>query len=213
MKKSFSLLEVLLTIFLIILIGNFFIIKKEDNSLDLAINRILLYLKQTRYQAWIDEKDQRNNPLWHKKRWTLKFFRCKKDVGGIYYSIYSDTNMTGHPSLNESLIDPLTNKKVYSSNRCISNKNSSKYVLLTKEFGIDKVEISCNNTKSLGQISFGSDGRVYTKLSSHENKNFEYELQKRCKIRVKSGKQGSKWIIIEGGTGYVYLGKSKNSKI
>ncbi len=204
MKKSFSLLELLLIIFIIILIGSFFIAKQEDNNLEKAVNRILLYLKETRYQALIDNKENKNNPLWHKKRWTLKFFRCRKDIGGIYYSIYSDTNMTGHPSLNESLIDPLTNKKVYSSNKCISNKNSSKYVLLTNEFNIDDVQISCNNTESLGQISFGSDGKIYTRLSSYENENFEYELENRCRIRLKSKNKVSKELIIEPKTGYIY---------
>ena len=104
----------------------------KENKLYEATNRLVIYLKQTRYQALIDSKEEKSNPFWHKKRWTLKFLRCREDVGGLYYVIYSDTNMTGIPSLNESLIDPLSNKKVYSTNQCELSTNTSKYVLLTK---------------------------------------------------------------------------------
>ena len=82
---------------------------------------------------------------------------------------------------------------------------SNKYVLLTKEFGIDDIEISCNNTKSLGQISFGNDGKVYSKLSSYENENFKYEIKNRCIIKLKSEDKGFKEIIIEPFTGYSFL--------
>ncbi len=113
--------------------------------------------------------------------------------------------MTGHPSFDESLVDPLSNKRVYSTNKCESNKKSSKYVLLTKEFGIEDVEISCNNTRSLGQISFGSDGKVYSKLSSYENENFEYEIKSTCILKIKSRTKDFREIIIEPLTGYSYL--------
>lgn len=205
MKKAFTLVEILFVISIISIILSFFYLKQNHSKLDIATNRILIYLKEVRYQSLIDNKKEQNNPLWHKKRWTLKFFRCRKDVGGIYYSIYSDRNMTGHPSLEESLKDPLTNKRIYSNNKCVQNENSSKYVLLTKEFEIEDVQISCNNTKSLGQISFGSDGKVYSKLSSYENENFEYEIKDRCIIRLKSRDKGYREIIIESITGYTYI--------
>lgn len=110
-KKSYSLLELILIIFIISIIYYSISLNKHDNKLDELTNRIVLYLKQTRYQALIDNKKEKNQELWYKKRWTLKFFNCKESVGGIYYVIYSDNNMTGHPNLDESLKDPLTKKE------------------------------------------------------------------------------------------------------
>lgn len=110
-KSSFSLFELILIIILISIIAVFIKIKEPINKLDLATNRLALYLKEVRYKALIDDKYNKNNPLWHKQRWTLKFFRCSSSVGGIYYSIYSDENKTGHPSADESLKDPLTKKQ------------------------------------------------------------------------------------------------------
>ena len=205
MKKSFSLLEILFIIIILVFIGSFFKTDIVNNKLESAAKRIVLYLKQTRYQALIDNKNNLTDTLWHKKRWTLKFLRCSKKVGGLYYSIYSDKNRTGQISLNESLSDPLTNKKIYSSNRCETTTNTSKYVLLTKEFGIEDVEISCNNTSSLGQISFGNDGRVYSKLSSYDDEYNEYEIQNSCDIRLIADNKEYIDIVIEPKTGYVYI--------
>lgn len=204
MKKAFTLLEFIVVISLLILITTFSNLKIEENNLENLTNRLVLYLKQTRYQSLIDDKNSKNSNLWHKERWTLKFLRCRENVGGIYYVIYSDKNQTGHAGFDESLNDPLSNKKIYSSNRCEENSKNSKYVLITKIFDIDEVNISCNKTASLGQISFGNDGRVYSKLSSYDNENFEYEIENKCIISLKSYKQGSREIVIEPKTGYIY---------
>lgn len=204
-KKAFSLLELIFIIFILILVGSFFTYKITDNSLDNATTRLLLYLKQTRYQSLVDDKYENKSSLWHKKRWTLKFFRCDKNVGGIYYSIYSDTNQKGHVNLNEALIDPLTNKRIHSNNKCNYSNNTSKYVLLTKEFNIKKVFVSCNSTNSLGQISFANDGKVYTKLSSYDGEFYEYELLKPCILRLYNTNNKYKEIIVEPKTGYSYI--------
>lgn len=205
MKKSFSLLELILVIALISIIIYFFKPNIQINKSKEAANRIVLYLKQTRYQALIDDKEDSLNKLWHKKRWTFKFFRCKQSVGGVYYIIYSDENMKGHPNIDESMNDPLTNKKIYSSNNCETTPNTSKYVLLTKEFGIKDINISCNTTSSLGQISFGNDGKIYSKLSNYENQENEYEIKQRCKIELISEQEPKIGIFIEPKSGYVYM--------
>ncbi len=204
MRKSFSLIELIFTIFLILLVSSFFYLKKTEDKLQVATERLILYLKQTRYQALIDSKEEKNNPLWHKKRWTFKFFRCRKRVGGFYYTIYSDENMKGHPGQDESLIDPLTKKRVYSTNSCKVNNKNSKYVLLTKEFDIKDINISCNKTNSVGQISFGNNGKIYAKQSPKENLSFEFEIHNSCEITLIDNKNQSSTIIIEAKTGYIF---------
>ena len=70
-------------------------------------------------------------------------------------------------------------------------------------FDIENVNISCNNTSSLGQLSFGNDGKVYSRLSNYENESEEYEIKSPCeiKLRTKNGEEGR--ILIENLTGYV----------
>ncbi len=202
-KKAFFLIELIFTILLISFFSYIIIPKKNEPKFHTAINRLMIYLNQTKLQAFIDDKFSTSNPLWHKQRWTMKFLNCRESVGGIYYSIYSDTNMKGQINAGESLKDPLTKKNIYSSNYCKENSSNSEYVLLTKKFGIESVNISCNDTDSLGQISFGNDGNIYTRLSNIDNDSYSYLLKDDCFIEFKSKNNETKTIKIHAKTGFI----------
>jgi type II secretory pathway pseudopilin PulG len=202
MKKSFSVLEIILVITLIGFLYTTFLPKTKVNNLNELTNKISLYITQVRYKALIDDKYSLDDTLWHKQRWTIKFFNCRKSVGGIYYTIYTDRNKSGHPSAEDSLKDPLTNKNIYSFNTCNENDVNSKYVLLTKEYGIKDVNISCNDTSTLGQLSFGNNGKIYSKLSTFDNEGEEYEIIEPCTIKFISKNNDTKEIIIYPFTGY-----------
>lgn len=202
MKNSFSFLEMIIVLLLITLLYTQFIPKNEINKLNEISNRLALYISYTRYKAMIDNKYNDEDNLWHKKRWTLKFFRCRDDKDGIYFTIYSDKNKTGHPSVEDSLKDPLTNKNIYSSNYCKENNSNSEYVLITKKYNIQNIEISCNETTSLGQISFGNDGKVYAKLSNFENESDLHEIKEECTLKLVSKNNELRSIIIYSNTGY-----------
>ncbi|WP_417328430.1 type II secretion system protein [Halarcobacter sp.] len=206
MKNSFSILELILVLFILSLVITTFYFKPYENKLLDATNRIELYLKQTRYQALIDNKEKKEDSLWFRKRWTFKFFNCANDKG-IYYVIYSDENKKGHPNENESLLDPLTKKRVYSSNSCEYDENRSKYVLLTKEFDIVDTNITCNSTKGLGQLSFGNDGKVYSRLSTHENRSEDYEIKNSCYIELINKLGQKKSVKIEPNTAFIGINK------
>ena len=203
MKRSFSFLELILTLTLLTFLYTIFIPKHNTNNINELTDKLSLYISYVRYKALLDEKYDENDSLWHKKRWTIKFFRCRDEEDGIYFSIYSDKNKTGHPSTEDSLKDPLSNKYIFSSNYCKENAKNSKYVLLTKNFNVENIDMSCNSTSSLGQLSFGSDGKVYSKLSNHENESNEYEINSPCEIRLRTKKGEEGKVLIESITGYV----------
>jgi hypothetical protein len=202
MKKSYFLLEIVLTISLIAFLYTFFVPKNKINNLEELTNRISLYLSYVRFKALINDKFDLDDNLWHKKRWTIKFLRCRESEDGIYYTIYNDKNKSGHPNAEDSIKDPLTRKNIYSSNYCKENNSNSKYVLLTKIFGITDVNISCNETTSLGQLSFGSDGKVYSKLSNYENESNEYEIKEPCSIKFVQKDGKNREIVIFPDTSY-----------
>ncbi len=202
-KKSFLLIELIFVIIIISIVSYTLIPKPVDVKLDTITKRLTLYLNHTRYKSFIDDKYSLNEELWHKRRWTLKFFRCRESVGGIYYVIYSDKNMSGHPGKDDSLKDPLTKKYIYSSNKCEETKDNSKYVLLTKNFDIENIELSCNNTSSLGQISFGNNGKIYSKLSNNVGEESFYEIKEPCFLKLVNNKNLTRTIKIHGNTGFI----------
>lgn len=199
-KKGFSLLELIFAIVLLGIISSFFIYKSIDNSLDVATKRLILYLNYTRHQALMDNKFDKDDPKWFRKRYSFRLRRCTGE--GIYYTIHSDSDVNGHIKAEETLDDPLTGKNIFSGNECSENSSNSKYVLLTKNFGIDRVEMSCNDTDSLGMIIFGEDGKIYSKFDGDDA--LEYEIEETCTITLYDKKNDSKIIAIEPKTGYIY---------
>lgn len=204
MKKSFSILEITLVITLIVFLYTTFTPQSNSiNKLNEITNRLTLYISYTRLKALIDNKFDNNDSRWHKKRWSIKFLRCRNDEDGIYFSIYSDNNETGQISKIDTLKDPLTNKYIYSSNYCEENNTNSKYVLLSKNFDIENIQISCNDTTSLGQLSFGDDGKVYSKLSTNPDEFDKYEIKEPCFIKIISKDKQEKEIKISEKTGFI----------
>lgn len=200
MKNSITVLEFILTILLISIFYTSFIPKQTTNKLDIITDRLIVQLKYLRYKSMISSVYYPDEINWHKKRWSIKFFRCNKNVGGIYYNIFSDTNKTGHVNQIESLKDPLSNKFIYSSKFCTEELENSKYTLLSKKHDINNIEITCNSTSSLGQLSFGYEGRIYSKLSDDA---FDNEINESCIIDLISNKYGKRSILIERTTGFI----------
>lgn len=202
MKKTFSILETILILLLLTFLYTLFLPNTNTiDKLNEITNRLNLYISYTRFKALVDEKYDELDSKWHKKRWTIKFLRCRDDKG-VYLSIYNDENESGQISKLDTLKDPLTNKYIYSSNSCEENSTNSKYVLLTKNFNISNVEISCNSTSSLGQLSFDSDGKVYSKLSAFSNESDKYEIKEPCYIKLISNNYEEKVIKVFPNSGF-----------
>jgi len=197
--KSFSLLELIFTIILISIVISISIPKNNLSKLNLVRDKILLNLNYTRYIAHIDNKFDIEDDEWERKRWTLKFQNCSSNIGGLYYVIYSDeSGSTAAFKKEETLKDPLTKKYLYSNSDCVASDDESKDVLLTKEYGIEKVEVSCNTTSTIGQISFGYDGKIYSQLGTNIK-----EILNPCEIRFYDKTNNSVSIMIYPKTGFI----------
>ena len=203
-KKSFSLIELIFIITIISIISMQFFPKNIKSNLNLAAEKIIIHLKNTRYQAMIDNKFNHLDELWFRERWTLKFQNCSSKVGGLYYAVYSDKNHGGQINKSETVKDPLTQKWLYSNNDCDASSDESKDILLTKEYAVTKVEMSCNATSTIGQISFGYDGKVYTKLGNKPEDTYNNVLKEKCYITLYDKSNENVTIVVEPNTGYAY---------
>ncbi len=203
-KKAFSFIEIIIAIILISIVISLFTPKNNFSKLNLAADKIILYLKYTRYIAMLDNRYNIKDNMWFRERWTLKFQNCSQKIGGLYYVIYSDKNHGGGINKSECLKDPITNKYLYSHYDCKAGKDESKYILLTKEFGITKVDISCNSTSTIGQISFGNDGKVYSRMGTKVDDESKYEIKNTCFINMYDIQKNKITIAIEPYTGFIY---------
>jgi len=203
--KSFTIVELIFSISLITIAISTFNFKNHINKLHLAKKQLLLHLRYARYIAMLDNFYDKNDPLWFRKRWRVKFLRCDKKIGGIYYVIYSDSNKNGHISKEETLKDPLTNNYIYSY-QCHQDTiyDKSNFVLLTQQYDITDIKISCNDTTSLGQIIFGNNGNIFTKLSTKEYQSSKYTLKNNCFITLIDKNNNQETITITPTTGYIF---------
>jgi len=199
-KKSFSLIEIVVAIAVFAIVATISLPKSQISQLDLATDRLVMYLNYIRYVAFIDEKYHINDPEWEKKLWSLKFQRCSKEEDGLYFVVFSDeSGGTAAFKKLETMKDPLNNKYLYSGYDCIPSHNESKNILLSKEYGIKEVQISCNNTSTIGQIAFGNDGSVYSSLGENIHK-----IKEPCLIKIIDIKGESREISIVPNTGYIH---------
>ena len=201
MKKSFSFLEMILVIILISIALSISIPKNQKRSnLEMAAKKLIFYLNYTRYIAFLDDKEDIDDDKFLRKLWTLKFQKCSQDIGGLYFVVYSDHDTkTTHFKKSDCLKDPLSNKYLYSNYDCVANNNESKYILLTKQYGITDINVSCNTTSTLGQISFANDGEIYSDLS-HLTK-----ISNPCTITLYDKNNHHISIIVEPHTGFSYI--------
>ncbi len=201
MKKGFSLLELIFVILIIGIILSQSIYRNNLSKIQLAKNQIMLHLKYARYVSMIDNKYNYKNNKWFKKRWSLKFMNCQSSIGGVYYVLYNDLDSNGAVKKEETLRDPLTNNYIYSF-QCVKDDlyDKSKFVLLTKEYGITRVEVSCNKTSTIGQITFGIDGKIYARNGEKES---DYEIKELCTIKLFDKNSKLETIKIYPNTGYI----------
>jgi len=200
MKKSFSILELIIVIALITIVTTVSTPKLNITKLQLATDKILIYLNYTRYIAMVDNKYDVDDSEWKKKRWTLKFQKCSNSDDGLYFVVYSDeSGGTAHFKKTETLKDPMNNKYLYSGYDCIPNNDESPDILLTKKYGIKAVDMSCNTTSTIGQISFGNDGKIYSQLGTNIK-----EIEQPCFLKLIDNQLEESVIIIEAKTGYIH---------
>lgn len=198
--NSFSLLEIIVVVAFIAIIVTISIPKKHISKLELATDKMVLYLNYVRYTALTDNQYDIEDIEWEKKRWSLKFQRCSDTKDGLYFVVFSDkSGGTGAFKKKDTLKDPLNNKYLYSRYGCEPSGNESKNVLLTKEYGIQKVEVSCNTTSTIGQISFGYKGEIYSQLGTNIK-----EIKEACFITLYDFQNNKKQIKIEPNTGFIH---------
>jgi len=203
--SSFTILEIIFVLLLVGIINSQVTLKNNIPKLKLIKQQLILHLKYTKYIAMLDNKYDHKDSLWFRKLWTLKFLHCKSSIGGLYYIIYSDKNKNGYISKDETLKDPLTGNYIYSY-ECSKDSlyDKSKFVLLTQEYDIKDIHISCNSTDTIGQISFGNNGDIFTRLATEESKMDKYRLKNNCYIVLKDKKNHQETITIVPNTGEIY---------
>ncbi|MEY4504473.1 MAG: hypothetical protein RL154_767 [Pseudomonadota bacterium] len=170
LKKAFSAIEL---VFVIIIIGVLSVVATPYFSRDdlaLASSQLLSHIKYTQHLALSEDFYSTSEAKWYLKRWQIRFF---KNNGEIFYSVFSDREMTSRISQRsdhiDSALDPLTRNPLFYCNQlgpaCTTNNNlKSDDVRLTLKYNITDISVSCYVKDSLGALSGQSGAIVFDAL-------------------------------------------------
>lgn len=229
MKKAFSLLELVLVVFIIgIIFGLVSFYKPKDRLLEGAI-QILNDIIYTRNLAML-QGSFRIGELniakreWYKNKWQLYFIKSFSATNNEQtYTIFLDKNGDGNANLGkteinldrEIAVDILNPTKLMNSGQSgvISkfDKKASKRFNIEEQFGISSVEFkgACSGST---RVVFDELGRLYSPLKNAKNV-YDKTLAKKnesCIIRLRSKTNKQVCIVIDSLSGYAYIPKFKN---
>jgi type II secretory pathway pseudopilin PulG len=163
----------------------------RDNVYE-AAQQVISHIKYTQHLAMVDNKYDDTDPNWFLEKWQIAFYGC----GG--YVVYSDENQGGGPNRNEAADDPLSRKKIFTSNTCAENTLDYPNVRLKNYYNIENIVLSagCGGQS----IMFDHLGRPYNANTVNG------VMTQNCDITLNSENNTTGAVVrIVPETGYTYL--------
>jgi len=229
MKKSFTLIELVIVIVTMGILSTTIIPKIQNNSLNEAAIQLLNHIKYTQHLALVNDKYDVHHKNWFKKRWQIVFITSKAANGGPSYTIFADTSgsSTGDANEIEIALNPLNNNQRLTgghSGDINLDINSPSFVgmknlNLKLAYGITDLKLS-NSCKVYGskRIYFDYLGRpIKGKLGKASNggnkKSYEKTnlITQKCKITL-IRKNAKISLIIAPETGYICIKNKINDE-
>lgn len=213
-KRSFSLIEIIIVIVIISILSLFFAPKFENNSLDIGVNRIINDLEITRMLALNSDTFDTEDSNYYKKRWQLIFSKSNYSEGYYAYTIFFDDagGSSGNPDIDEIAKNPTDETKLLSGGFSgvlkTSDIRATKEMNVGKEYGIVdvKFEGGCKYYTSR-RIGFDEFGRPLVGNISKYSRAYQRVMKNECQITLCADEDCDKnrVIIIEPYTGYVRI--------
>lgn len=210
MKKSFTMLELIVVIVVVGIISVMAIPRFERDNLQEAADQILSHIRYTQQLAMTDNKFDPSKKEWYKERWQI-FFANTKQTNYIHsYTIFSDKVnpdvKVGFPNPNEIAKDPTNPSKLltggYSGAVNFDDPRVSKNLRIGETFGIKDIKF-----KGIGnatRITFDEIGRPYSAVQNAKNSTDKL-LEKPCTITLSDDNDKNISIAVCNETGYAFI--------
>jgi hypothetical protein len=171
--------------------------------------------------ALTDNKHRKdNNRLWQRAYWRFEYGKCRNTTNldgtaEYYYRVGSAVTLDTGFNKNESAINPIDGKYLYTMNRCEKlEKDESPTILISKEFGINRIR-KYGGCSRVQHIAFDHLGRPHHQIASYGVADFSKIMRKDCRIKFEMSTDvnsdgeingdDSFTIQIEAETGYSYI--------
>jgi len=224
-KSAFTMIEL---VFVIIIMGILASIAMDSTDRDLkqeAAETILSHIRLAQQLALSDNKHRSDNDVrWQRAYWQFSMEICGDDIA---YRVGSDISLGGGVnglSKNESAINPVDGKYIFSDDCQNLATDETPSVLLSKKFGILASGVTASGGCDRNQILFDYLGRPHSKNITYAGatninpKYFDNIMQQDCNFTFtlqtdqdNDGNPDTFTITIEAETGHSFIVGQENS--
>jgi type II secretory pathway pseudopilin PulG len=187
-----------------------------------ASETILSHIRLAQQLALSDNKHRKDNSkLWQRAYWRFEYGKCRNTTNPAdgtaeyYYRVGSAITLDTGFNKNESAINPIDGKYLYTVNSCKNlQENESPTILISKRFGINRVR-KYGGCSRVQHIAFDHLGRPHHQVASYGVADFSKVMTRDCRLKFEMSidvnsdgeinGDDSFSIKIEAETGYAYI--------
>ena len=177
-----------------------------------ASETILSHIRLAQQLALRDNKHRKdNNPLWQRAYWRFEYGKCRNTTNlndgtaKYYYRVGSAITLDSGFNKNESAVNPMDGKYLYTMNKCDDLKDDeSPTILISKKFGINRIR-NYGGCSKVQHIAFDYFGRPHHQIASYGMADFSKIMTTDCRIKFEMSTGDSFMIIIEAETGHAFI--------
>jgi len=171
-KNAFTMLELVFVIVVIGILAALAIPRFDRDLRQGAKDNLLSAIRHTQALALVDNKTNPAEANWQRAFWQIRFSNPSTPNNEWVYSIGSNMDYATSLDKNESAIDPVNGKYMYSGDASPADSDESPNIFLTKKYGIDTVtfnDCSGSSGSTAKHIAFDNLGRLHRGVFGGEN--------------------------------------------
>ena len=211
-RTAFTMIELIFVIVVLGILASLAMGRMDRDLRQEASETILSHIRLAQQLALTDNKHRKDNDgLWQRAYWRFEYGKCRNttnyDTGTAeyYYRVGSAVTLDKGFNKNESAINPIDGKYLYTMNTCDDmKKDESPSILISKKFGINKIRKygGCANVQ---HIAFDYLGRPHHQIGSYKIADFSKIMTKDCRLKFEMSTDDSFTIRVQSETGYAYI--------
>ncbi len=200
--KAFTMLELVFVIVVLGIIASLALPRMDRDIRQEAADNILSAIRYTQHLALNDDKTNPSDPNWQEELWQIRFTSGADNLTN-YYTVSSDANQDNSVDKDETAIDPINGKYMFTDDSTIDTDESAN-IFIGKKYGVDSMTFT-GGCAGEDHIAFDHIGRPHTDINDADNDYDEY-MATDCNIEFGFADGSDDLIIrITKETGYAYI--------
>ena len=210
-STAFTMIELVFVIVVLGILASLAMGRMDRDLKQEASETILSHIRLAQQLALRDNKHRKdNNALWQRAYWRFEYGKCRNTTNDdgtaeYYYRVGSAVTLDTGFNKNESAINPIDGKYLYTMNKCDDlQSDESPTVLISKKFGINKIR-KYGGCSRVQHIAFDYLGRPHHQIASYNSADFSKIMHRDCRLKFEMTSGNSFTIEIEAETGHAFI--------